>query len=278
MDQTAHNLQQQTELYGEPLGELVRRVVGPLGLTQGGVAQVIGMSAPMLSQLMSAQRVKIGNPAVVSRLKALDDLAHLAMIGEVAEYDIAAELDAIRGTTGAFTRSDTAHLPRAGTGAPGEAGRATGEVAGAAGQVAGPGSQVAGAGGAAGQVAGAGGAGGQAGGAAGQIAGVGGAGGQAGAGSAAGAAFATPPTLGIGVQPQAGHSVAAPAVSAVGEPSARAVVREIQDLLRAVASADEIQRAAAAIAGDSPALAELLLAYGTGRTADALAHYDHHHG
>ena len=65
---------------------------------------------------------------------------------------------------------------------------------------------------------------------------------------------------------------------AVGEPSARAVVREIQDLFRAVASADEIQRAAGAIAGESPALAELLLAYGAGRTADALAHYEHHHG
>lgn len=65
---------------------------------------------------------------------------------------------------------------------------------------------------------------------------------------------------------------------AVGEPSARAVVREIQDLFRAVASADEIQRAAGAIAGESPALAELLLAYGAGRTADALAHYEQHHG
>jgi hypothetical protein len=60
--------------------------------------------------------------------------------------------------------------------------------------------------------------------------------------------------------------------------SARAVVREIQDLFRAVASAEEIQRAARAVAPDSPALAELLLTYGTGRTADALAHYEHHHG
>ncbi|HZX05472.1 MAG TPA: DNA-binding protein, partial [Kribbella sp.] len=59
---------------------------------------------------------------------------------------------------------------------------------------------------------------------------------------------------------------------------ARTVVREIQDLFRAVASADEIQRAAAAAAEASPAVAELLLAYGTGRTADALAHYEQHHG
>ncbi|MGW6200373.1 hypothetical protein ACWF0M_29800 [Kribbella sp. NPDC055110] len=59
-------------------------------------------------------------------------------------------------------------------------------------------------------------------------------------------------------------------------PSPRSVVREIQDLFRAVASAEEIQQAAVAV--DSPAIAELLLAYGTGRTADALAHYRKHHG
>lgn len=184
MDQTAHNLRQQTELYGEPLGELVRRVAGPLGLTQGALAQVIGLSAPMLSQLMSAQRVKIGNPAVVSRLQALDQLAQRASTGEITPDDIPAELDGIRGATGAFTRS-------------------------------------------------------------------------------------TPTKPARPVAPEAAAST---------PPSARAVVREIQDLFRAVASAEEIQRAATAIAPDSPALAELLLTYGTGRTAEALTHYEHHHG
>jgi len=218
MDQTALNLQQQTELYGEPLGELVRRVAGPLGLTQGALAQVIGLSAPMLSQLMSAQRVKIGNPAVLSRLQALDELAHLALIGEINPDDIPAELDGIRGATGAFTRSTpTAQLPRPSVGAPGQAPSPT--------------------------------------------------------------PFATPPGLGSGPATQQSRPSAVPAdVSASTPPSARAVVREIQDLFRAVASAEEIQRAAGAIAPDSPALAELLLTYGTGRTADALAHYEHHHG
>ncbi len=218
MDQTAHNLQQQTELYGEPLGELVRRVAGPLGLTQGALAQVIGLSAPMLSQLMSAQRVKIGNPAVVSRLQALDELAHLAMIGEIDPIDIPAELDGIRGATGAFTRSTpTAQLPRLAAGEGKQAPDAT--------------------------------------------------------------PFASPPGLPAGpTTQQSRQPAAAPNVAASTPPSARAVVREIQDLFRAVASADEIQHAAAAIAADSPALAKLLLTYGTGRTADALTHYEHHHG
>ncbi|TCO34007.1 hypothetical protein EV652_10272 [Kribbella steppae] len=215
MDQTAHNLQQQTELYGEPLGELVRRVAGPLRLTQGALAQVIGLSAPMLSQLMSAQRVKIGNPAVVSRLQALDELAHLAMIGEIDPDDIPAELDGIRGATGAFTRSTpTAQLPRSSAGAA-QVPEAT--------------------------------------------------------------PFPGPPGLSaVPTTQQSRPAAVAPAAST--PPSARAVVREIQDLLRAVASAEEIQHAASAIAPDSPALAELLLTYGTGRTADALTHYEHHHG
>jgi hypothetical protein len=216
MDQTAHNLQQQTELYGEPLGELVRRVAGPLGLTQGALAQVIGLSAPMLSQLMSAQRVKIGNPAVVSRLQALDEVAHLAMIGEIDPEDIPAELDGIRGATGAFTRSTpTAQLPRSSAGAGGQVPEAT--------------------------------------------------------------PFPGPP--GLPTRPTTQQSrPAAVAPAASTPPSARAVVREIQDLFRAVASADEIQQAASAIAPDSPALAELLLTYGTGRTADAVIHYEKHLG
>ncbi|MFG1820495.1 DNA-binding protein [Kribbella sp. NPDC049174] len=204
MDQTAHNLRQQTELYGEPLGELVRRVAGPLGLTQGALAQVIGLSAPMLSQLMSAQRVKIGNPAVVSRLQALDQLAQRASTGGIPPDDIPAALDGIRGATGAFTRSTpTAQLP----------------------------------------------------------------------GSSGAAPFATPPAL-----PTTPARPVAPEAATSAPPSARAVVREIQDLFRAVASAEEIQRAATAIAPDSPALAELLRTYGTGRTAEALTHYEHHHG
>lgn len=206
MEQTAHNLQQQVELYGEPLGEVVRRITGGLGMTQGGLAQVIGLSAPMLSQLVSAQRVKIGNPAVVSRLRAVSELTDLAVAGGIEPEHIAHELDGIRAATGAYTRPTTAHLAR--SAAPGQP---TGQ---AAGQPIDP-----------------------------------------------PARFLRPTTYPGELPPS---------------PSARSVVREIQDLFRAVASAEEIQQAATAV--ESPAIAELLLAYGTGRTADALAHYEQHHG
>ncbi|MFC6162138.1 DNA-binding protein [Kribbella sp. NPDC058693] len=220
MDQTAHNLQQQIELYGEPLGETVRRVLGPLGLTQGGLAQLIGMSAPMLSQLVSAQRVKIGNPAVMSRLRAASELADLAITSEIGDHEIPAELDRIRQTTGGLTTSgSTGHPPRSGQ-LPDGLGTVSSGIAG--------------------QVPG-----------------------GAGADVASGIHTAWPAGVGVRVDDGA---------------TARAVVRAIQDLLREVASADEIQQAAAALEAESPALAELLLAYGTGRTADALAHYEQHHG
>jgi hypothetical protein len=47
-------------------------------------------------------------------------------------------------------------------------------------------------------------------------------------------------------------------------------------VLRSVASAGEIERAAHALAPVHPHLAEFLRVYGAGRTSDALAHYEAH--
>ena len=232
MDQTAQNLQQQVELYGEPLGEVVRRVTSALDLTQGGLAQVLGLSAPMLSQLVSAHRVKIGNPAVVSRLRAVSELADAAIADVILPNKVAIELDHIRLSTGAYANTTTRHLRRQPAGPAGAQAEAPPE---------------------------------------------------AGAGTVPGAGTGAPRSQGVAVPFGAptGLPVETPAPAWQGSPAelpARSVVREIQDLFRAVASADEIQRAAARAAEESPAVAELLLAYGTGRTADAIAHYDRHHG
>lgn len=81
MDQTEHNLRQQTELYGEPLGDLMRRIGGTLG-----------------------QRVKIGNPAVVSRLHSLDLLVKRVTEEGLEEPQIAVER-CLRQTTRARTRA-----------------------------------------------------------------------------------------------------------------------------------------------------------------------------
>lgn len=159
--------------YGEPLGELFRRLIGDLGLNQVRLAGVLGLSAPMLSQLMSGQRAKIGNPAVVQRLQAVQELAGQVADGRIGAMEAAARMDEIRDSAGSSVLSTTTH-----------------SVSGAA--------------------------------------------------------------------------------------SARQVVHGIQDVLRSVASASEIEQAADTLAPTHPHLAEFLRVYGAGRTSDAFAHYEAH--
>ena len=68
----ARNRHRQRELYGCPLGDRVRRLTGTLRITQRRLAHTLGVSPAMLSQLASARRVKIGDPAVLARLQLLD--------------------------------------------------------------------------------------------------------------------------------------------------------------------------------------------------------------
>ena len=70
------NQERQRELYGAPLGERVRRLTGALGISQARLARTLGLSPAMLSQLVSARRVKIGDPAVLARMLLLDQRCH----------------------------------------------------------------------------------------------------------------------------------------------------------------------------------------------------------
>lgn len=101
--------EQQRVLYGEPLSDLVGRVAAGLQLTQGRLAETIGLSAPMLSQLVSGQRVKIGNPAVVHRLGALVRLLTDAPGLNRAELD--ARLTQIRGQQPTLTDVPSPDVP-----------------------------------------------------------------------------------------------------------------------------------------------------------------------
>lgn len=63
----------QAALYGEPLGEIFSRCSAALGFNQSRMAGLLGISAPMLSQLINARRVKIGNPTAVHRLQVMHE-------------------------------------------------------------------------------------------------------------------------------------------------------------------------------------------------------------
>lgn len=66
------NLALQRQWYGEPLGDRARRLVVAFRISQAQLSEVLGISAPMLSQVMSGRRAKIGNPSVLARLVMLE--------------------------------------------------------------------------------------------------------------------------------------------------------------------------------------------------------------
>ncbi len=102
----ARNVAQQREWYGEPLGDRVRRLVVAFDVSQAHLAEVLGVSPPMLSQLMSGRRAKIGNPAVLARMVMLE---RRVLTPDVASGDPAAiraaleEIRACRPTVGRDT-------------------------------------------------------------------------------------------------------------------------------------------------------------------------------
>jgi len=64
---------QQVQMYGENWADRFGRLLRAYRIPQSRLAAVIGLSAPMLSQLISGQRVKISNPAVYGRVVGLED-------------------------------------------------------------------------------------------------------------------------------------------------------------------------------------------------------------
>ena len=87
------NRDRQRELYGAPLSDRVHRLTGSLGVTQARLAATLGVSPAMLSQLVSGRRVKIGDPAVLSRLMVLDERCAR---GPVPAEEVPALLDQVQ--------------------------------------------------------------------------------------------------------------------------------------------------------------------------------------
>jgi predicted transcriptional regulator len=69
----AANREAQRALYGDTLEARIGRVTQRYGVSQRRLAQVLGISAPMLSQLISARRVKMGNTLAYERLVLLEN-------------------------------------------------------------------------------------------------------------------------------------------------------------------------------------------------------------
>ena len=115
-DVVARSRRRQADWYGEPVGETVRRLTAALDLTQGELASVVGLSAPMLSQLASGQRAKITNPSVLARLQGLAALADEPGLVGLSRAQLDARVQAVREldgsalTTGALPARAAEHV------------------------------------------------------------------------------------------------------------------------------------------------------------------------
>ncbi len=101
-------------LYGAPLRELFATLAERLGLTQARLAEVCGLSPPMVSQLAGARRVKIGNPVAMQRLHALMTLAEEVADGHLTSDAAAPRIAEIASQAGVLTtRGTTTAAPTA---------------------------------------------------------------------------------------------------------------------------------------------------------------------
>lgn len=110
-DTTERNRALQREWYGEPLGTRLGRLVDRLRISQTELAATLGLSAPMLSQLMHGHRAKISNPAVLSRLVALEELASSGRLRDLGQADVSRELAEIHDSA-TTTSSVPAPMPQ----------------------------------------------------------------------------------------------------------------------------------------------------------------------
>lgn len=98
------NITLQREWYGEPLGDRVRRLVVAFDVSQAYLAEVLGISAPMLSQVMSGRRAKIGNPVVLARLIMLERKVLQPDVAGGSKEAIAAALEDVKAARPTVTR------------------------------------------------------------------------------------------------------------------------------------------------------------------------------
>ncbi|MDN5896233.1 MAG: threonine dehydratase [Nocardioides sp.] len=97
--QLADRRRQQAELYGDPVDVLAQKAQQLMGLGPTELADVVGLSVPMLNKLISGERVRIGNAIAISRLVQLGEFASHLINGHASREDIPLTLAQIHAST-----------------------------------------------------------------------------------------------------------------------------------------------------------------------------------
>ena len=95
----ADRRRQQAQLYGDPIDVLAAKVQQLMGLNINDLAEVIGLSVPMLTKLVAAERVGIGNNVAMGRLTQLQDVTAQLINGQTSHDEIPLALAQIKAST-----------------------------------------------------------------------------------------------------------------------------------------------------------------------------------
>jgi len=112
---------QQFELYGESVDVLAQKAHALMGLGIHDLADVIGLSVPMLSKLLTGERVRIGNPVAIARITRLREFTDQLIAGHAGREDIPLTLAQIRASTTPAGPSRVTAVHAAGSPRPGPA-------------------------------------------------------------------------------------------------------------------------------------------------------------
>jgi transcriptional regulator with XRE-family HTH domain len=108
------NRAEQVRLYGCTIADVVADLTAALNVSQNRLAQILGISAPMLSQLATGHRVKVGNPVVLQKIVRLQSVLPSLVDGSLAAEDA---LAALGDDVGVLTRGTGAAPARTEVGA-----------------------------------------------------------------------------------------------------------------------------------------------------------------
>lgn len=109
----------QAELYGASVDDIAALVTRHVGLDDAQIARTIGVSLPMYRAVSSGQRIRIGNPAAIRRLRRLHEFAEQLADGLAKPAEIKLTVAQIQASSGhEATPFPTVHRGETTTGAP----------------------------------------------------------------------------------------------------------------------------------------------------------------
>lgn len=103
---------QQAVLYGAPLNELIVAITDTYAITRRRLADVLGVSAAMITQVAAGNRIKLGNPSAVQRMQRLLESVPNVRTGRVTPGVALAQIEAEH--SGSVLTQTSQRLPRQG--------------------------------------------------------------------------------------------------------------------------------------------------------------------